>query len=497
VGHTALILGDQLRRDNPALEGADRVLFVEALRTLRRHRYHHRRAQLVLSGMRHFAAELREQGVEVVYEAGAESFAMVLDRFDDVVCMEPNAQATRDALEARGVRFVPTTQFLTQPEAFRAWAADRRRLVMEDFYREQRRRFGVLLTDEDEPEGGRWNFDRENRRPPPKDGLDVPDPWLPEEDAIDLEVHRDLERWDLGLWGEPGPREFAVTPAEADDALADFVARRLPEFGPWQDAMVPGERILFHAKLSVPLNLGVLDPLVTVRAAEAAYRRGDAPLNSVEGFVRQVIGWREYVWGMYWLRVREWPERNALGATLELPDAYWGQETGWNCLDTVVGGVQADGYAHHIERLMVLGAIGLTSGVVPWDLVRWFQTAFVDGAEWVMAPNAAGMALFADGGEMMTKPYAAGGNYINKMSGHCKGCRFRPNEKHGDEACPVTALYWDFVARHEELMGSNRRTQRAVGTWNRFAPETREAVRARAELARRELTHGAAQERLA
>jgi deoxyribodipyrimidine photolyase-related protein len=495
MGHTALILGDQLRRDNPALEGADRVLFVEALRTLGRRRLHRRRAHLVLSGMRHFAAELRDEGREVVEERGAGSFASVLERFDDVVVAQPHALAAQEALEARGVRVVEGTQFLTSPQAFVAWADGRRRLVMEDFYRDQRRRFGVLLTDEGKPEGGRWNFDRDNRRPPPSAGLDAPDPWTPEEDAIDAEVRADLDRWDLDLWGEDGPRAFAVTPKEARSALRSFTAGRLKEFGPWQDAMVPGQRVLFHSLLSVPLNLGVLDPLDAVRAAERAFRRGDAPLPSVEGFVRQILGWREYVWGMYWARVREWPSRNALGAELDLPDAYWGQDTGWNCLDTTVEGVRTDGYAHHIERLMVLGTIGLTAGIVPWQLVRWFQTAFVDGAEWVMAPNAAGMALFADGGEMMTKPYAAGGNYINKMSGHCGGCRFSPSEKHGERACPVTALYWDFVERHAELLQANRRTQRAVGTWRRFDDATREAVRDRARRARIELQDGASQGR--
>ena len=289
-----------------------------------------------------------------------------------------------------------------------------------------------------------------------------------------------------------GPRQFAVTPAEAEQALRSFVADRLPEFGPWQDAMVEGERFLFHALLSVPLNLGVLEPLAAVRAAEAAYRAGDAPLQSVEGFVRQVIGWREWVWGMYWLRAEQWPERNALGAELEIGRAYThASPTGWNCLDAVTEGVAVTGYAHHIERLMVLGTIGLTSGTRPWELVRWFQSAFVDGAEWVMAPNAAGMALFADGGEMMTKPYAAGGNYINKMSDHCRGCRYSPSEKHGEKACPVTALYWDFVERQQEVLRANRRTQRAVSTWARFDAATQAAVRERAIVAREELTEGA------
>ena len=493
--HTALILGDQLMRDHPALEGADRVLFVESRAGMARAGLHRRRAHLVLSGMRHFADELREAGeVEVVERRdtslGAGIAQEQAERPDvEIVAAEPNTRVARRSLPERGVRLVESNQFLTAPERFIAWAEDRRSLKMEDFYREQRRRFEVLLDADGKPEGGRWNFDAENRRPP-KQGLTAPTPYRPREDAIDEAVRADLDAMELDFWGADGPREHAVTPAEAKRALRKFVDERLPEFGPWQDAMVEGEPYLHHALLSVPLNLGVLPPLDVVRAAERALRDGHAPIQSVEGFVRQVIGWREYVWGMYWLRAEEWPERNALEAELELGEAWRGSQVGWECLDTVVGGVAARGYAHHIERLMVLGTIGLTSGTQPWQLVKWFATSFVDGAEWVMAPNAAGMALFADGGEMMTKPYAAGGNYINKMSDHCSRCHYSPSEKEGPKACPVTALYWDFVDRHQELLAGNRRTQRGVGTWKRFSDEVRAAVHDRAAVAREELVAG-------
>jgi deoxyribodipyrimidine photolyase-related protein len=494
MGHTALILGDQLMADNPALDGAQRVLFVESQATLARVNLHRRRAHVVLSAMRHRADVLRETSeVEVVERRGARSFAQALRDERDVVCAAPNRAGAREHLEGLGVRLVPSNQFLTDPDAFAAWAKGRRRLVMEDFYREQRRRHGVLVDEHGEPEGGRWNLDSENRRPP-REGLSAPDPWTPAEDAIDAEVRTDLDRWrGLRLWGEDGPRAFAVTPGEARSALRSFVAARLAGFGPWQDAMVAGERTLFHSRLSVPLNLGVLEPLRAVRAAERAYRRGDAPLQSVEGFVRQIIGWREYVWGMYWLRRDRWPRANALRARRDLPQAYLGRETGWNCLDTVVRGVHEDGYAHHIERLMVLGTTLLMAGVKPWEAVRWFERGFVDGAEWVMAPNAAGMALFADGGEMMTKPYAAGGNYINRMSNFCPGCRYRPNVRTGLEACPVTALYWDFIARHGEGLRDNRRMQMPLKTLQRMDPDERAAIAVRARDARRELEEGAAQ----
>ncbi|MDP9400640.1 MAG: cryptochrome/photolyase family protein, partial [Actinomycetota bacterium] len=301
---------------------------------------------------------------------------------------------------------------------------------MEDFYRWQRVRLGVLVDEQGRPAGGRWNFDRQNRRPPTR-APRAPDPWRPEEDEVDEEVRRDLDALDVALWGEDGPRRFAATPQEARRALASFVDDRLAAFGPWQDAMTD-ERVFFHSLLSAPMNLGLLRPLEVVRAVEAA----PAPLQSKEGYIRQVIGWREYVWGMYWLRRDRWPGRNALGGHRDLPAAFWGAHTGWNCLDSVVDGVRRDAYAHHIQRLMVLGNTMLLAGVEPWQGVRWFQGAFIDGAEWVMAPNAAGMAMHADGGEMFTKPYAGRGNYVNRMSRYCPDCRYEPNVRRGPRRLP-------------------------------------------------------------
>ena len=328
---------------------------------------------------------------------------------------------------------------------------------------------------------------------PRETGLTAPTPYRPRESDIDRGVRDDLDRLQaagtVDLWGEDAPRRFAITPAEARRALQDFLGRRLAEFGPWQDAMVEDEPFLFHSLLSVPMNLGVLDPLEVVRKAEARYHAGEAPIESVEGFVRQVLGWREYVWGTYWWRT-SWERDNALRARDDLPAAWWGQETGWRCLDATVESVRRHGYAHHIERLMVLGMLGLTAGIRPWELTKWFEGSFVDGAEWVMAPNSSGMILYADGGAMVTKPYAAGGAYVDRMSQHCGSCPYSPSEKHGERACPVTALYWDFVQRHAETLQGNRRTQMAVRTWQRFDDETQKAVRTRARRARRELREG-------
>ena len=488
----ALVLGDQLMADNPALEGAERVVMVESPAILGRAPLHRARAQLVLSAMRHHAAALRERGFEVDEIRGAGSLVEALEGVDGrLVCAQPNRAPAARRLAGLGVQLVPSNQFLTTPEEFAAWADGRKAITMEPFYREQRRRFGILVDGDGEPEGGRWNFDAENRKPP-KAGVDAPKPWMPKEDAIDEEVRRDLDSMGLELWGDDGPRRFAVTPGEAQAALADFVRKRLPDFGTWQDAMVPGDPFLFHALMSVPLNLGVVGPLEVVGAAQRAWEKGKVPIEAAEGFIRQVIGWREYVWGMYWLRAGDWRTGNALEATAPLPGAYWGEPSGWACLDGVVDSVRRYGYANHIERLMVLGNVAMLAGIEPWEVVGWFERSFVDGAEWVMAPNAAGMALYADGGVMMTKPYAAGGNYVHRMSGGawCADCRYSPKERTGDKGCPLSALYWDFIGANAERFSSNHRMAMAVRSWQKFDAAEQAAIADRAALAREELAGG-------
>ncbi len=343
---------------------------------------------------------------------------------------------------------------------------------MEDFYRAQRRRFDVLM-DGAEPSGGKWNYDAENREPPPRGRavLDVPGPWQPPEDGIDEEVRADLDAMDLPTVGRDGPRWFAVTADEARRALAHFVEHRLPHFGPPEDAMLTRDWAMAHSLLSVPLNLGVLPPLDAVRAAEDAYRAGAVPLPSAEGFVRQVLGWREYVWQLYWRFGRAYPRRNALHARTPLPD-WWtsldADAVTAACLRTALEGVRDRGWNHHIQRLMVLGNHALQRGYRPSELSDWFREAYVDGFEWVMPPNVVGMSQHADGGMMATKPYSSGGAYIAKMSDHCSGCAFDPKKRLGDDACPFTAGYWAWTHRHRDLLAANPRTARAVAGMNRL-----------------------------
>jgi deoxyribodipyrimidine photolyase-related protein len=383
------------------------------------------------------------------------------------------------------VGIVRSNQFLCHYEEFAAWAQGRRRLRNEDFYRWQRRRLGYLM-DGDEPAGGRWNFDVENRKPPPADQRPWPERRPFPLDTTDREI---LDSLPDELWGHPPQGWWPTSRAQALQRLDEFVAAVLPHFGPYQDAMLDGDWHLAHSLLSPALNIGLLTPGEVCDAVETAYREGRVPVESAEGFIRQVIGWREYVWGLYWLRGPDYLDENHFEADLPLPSAFEGAPTEMACVAGTIAGVAARGYAHHIERLMVLGNLGLLAGVRPAELLSWMQRSFVDGAEWVMAPNVIGMALHADGGRMATKPYAASGAYIDRMSDYCGGCRFDPKVRSGPGACPFTTLYWDFLDRHRETLQTNRRMVLQVRNLDRVEGHLPE-IRARAGEIRRRLAEG-------
>jgi deoxyribodipyrimidine photolyase-related protein len=324
-----------------------------------------------------------------------------------------------------------------------------------------------------DPLGETWNHDHANREPPPRGAvtLEVPPPWQPPEDAIDAEVRADLDRMELPTVGRDGPRWFAVTAAEGRRALQHFVEHRLPHFGPHEDAMLTADWAMAHSLLSVPLNLGVLHPLDVVHAAEEAHRAGLVSIASAEGFIRQVLGWREYVWQLYWRFGRTYRRRNALHARTPLPDWWQSLDAAAvtaRCLSSALEGVRDRGWTHHIQRLMVLGNHALQRGYQPAELSDWFREAFVDGFEWVMPPNVIGMSQHADNGMMATKPYSAGGAYINRMSDHCHDCPFDPRKRLGEDACPFTAGYWAWTHRHRELLAANHRTARAVASMERL-----------------------------
>jgi deoxyribodipyrimidine photolyase-related protein len=455
------LFGDQLGPQ--FLDSPDQpVLMVESKAVFRRRRFHRAKAQLILSAMRHRAAELGDQCLYLQTETYGEALAQVSEDLDVI---QPTSRAADRFVRERGIPVLPGDRaFATTREDFATYAAGKRSLLLEDFYRWQRRRFEVLM-DGSEPTGGRWNFDQDNREPPPKrTTLDVPERWWPEEDAIDHGVREDLDRWEaegIEFLGEDSPRWSAATREEALKALHQFVSRRLQHFGPHEDAMLAEDPWMAHSGLSAALNLGLLHPLECVEAAEKAYRAGDAHLGSVEGYVRQVLGWREYVWSVYWHAPADYPQRNALQAHGDVPGWWWEldatQELEANCLKHVMADVRQRGWVHHIPRLMVLSSYALQRGWQPSQVTAWFHQAFVDGYEWVMAPNVVGLSQHADGGLMATKPYTSGGAYLDKMSDYCGGCRYDPKKRVGEDACPFTAGYWSFLDRNTERLAGNQR----------------------------------------
>ncbi len=468
-----------------------RVLLIESRAVFARRRFHRQKAHLVLSALRHRAAELGDQAD---YHR-VETYAQALDRYREPLSVcAPTTWSSRDYVLGRpDLQVLAARGFVSTQGDFAAWAEGRghrgggaggrqSRLLMEDFYRDARRRHGILL-DGAEPVGGRWNLDEENRQPPPTEGRSpAPEPWWPEEDEIDEEVRADLDRWEaageVSFVGDDGPRIFPVTRAEALHRLEDFLLNRLAFFGPHEDAMLAGDRWLAHSLLSPAHNLGLLDPLddVVVRA-EQVYRASAAdgeplPLNSVEGFVRQVMGWRDYIWHMYWHLGRDFRHANFLRAHEPVPDWLAGlDDTAVDaaCLSGVLGDLRRDGWVHHIPRLMVLSNYALQRGIDPEAMTDWFHRTFVDGYDWVMVANVVGMSQHADGGVLATKPYAAGGAYIDRMSDYCGGCRYDPRKRLGDDACPYTAGYWAFLDRTRERLAGNHRMRRPLQGLDRLA----------------------------
>ncbi|NNC93851.1 MAG: cryptochrome/photolyase family protein [Acidimicrobiia bacterium] len=481
---TVWVLGDQLNRRISSLTDrspADtRILFIESATKITSKRYHRQRLHLVITAMRRFAAELERDGFAVDYRK-ADSFAAGLADHckqwapDRIVVMEPMSYQMLERLAHLGVEVVRSNQFLCHYEDFAEWAHGRKRLVMEDFYRAQRRRLGYLM-DGDEPAGGAWNFDSANREPPPRDGRTWPPAMRTRLDDVDRAVIGELP---ASAFGAEPDGTWATSRRAALARLRHVVDHVLPIFGPHEDAMLAGEWSMGHTLLSPYLNLGLLYPDEVCDAAEAGYREGRVPIASAEGFIRQIIGWREYVWGTYWLWVPGYAAVNELNADQPLPPVFRTGETEMRCLAESLSSVHEHGYAHHIQRLMILGNLALLSGVVPQEMVEWMWASFVDGAEWVMLPNVLGMALHADGGRMATKPYAAGGNYINRMSNYCRNCRFDPKQRTGPDACPFTTLYWDFLDRTRGALAGNHRMSRQLHALDRLSdlPQVRNKAR--------------------
>lgn len=493
-------MGDQLSPDIATLRDGvrdrDIVLMAEVRDETTYVPHHPKKIAFILSAMRHHAAALEEDGWCVDYVAleadgNSGSFAgevhRALERYDctEVRVTEPGEWRVRRQFEELAdtlpvpLAILPDDRFLCSREEFADWAKDRKELRMEHFYRWMRRRTGLLMN-EDEPCGGQWNFDADNRKRP-GDGLAPEPPRRQPPDATTKEVLDLVNRHFAGNFGTLEPFWFAVTASDAQAAFAQFVDTSLPSFGAYQDAMLNNEPFLFHAVIALYLNVGLLDPLTVCRTVEAAYRDGDIPINAAEGFIRQIIGWREYVRGLYWLEMPDYAEMNALGHSRPLPDFYWSGETDLTCLSTCIVQTREEAYAHHIQRLMVTGNFALLTGVDPRLVHEWYLAVYADAFEWVELPNTLGMSQFADGGRLGSKPYAAGGNYINRMSDYCGACHYDVKQKTGPEACPFNYLYWNFLDRHEATLSDNPRLAMPYRNWRKRSKADRTAVRESAD----------------
>ncbi len=502
-----LVLGDQLDHRSALFDAfdADRdVLWMAETVEEATHVWCHQlRLAFFFSAMRHFRDAQRDAGRTVRYhpiEEGAADFAAALQRdaeelgAEEFVVVEPGDHRVRAMLEraaeAAGARLevLPDRHFYDSPAGFADFADGRKSLVLETYYRALRKRHGVLVDGDGEPEGGAWNYDKDNRESFGKGGPSGVPP-LPRcaPDTVTREVMATV----ADRFGDhPGNLDHFDLPVTREDALAyldDFVTRRLPDFGRYQDALWEGERFLYHSRLSALLNVKLLSPREAVDAAVAAYGQGAVPLNSVEGFVRQILGWREFVRGIYFLEGSGYLDRNALGAGEPLPAFYWDGETDMACVRDAMRNVIDHGYAHHIQRLMVLGLFALNLGVDPLAFHEWHMAMYLDAIDWASAPNTIGMSQYADGGIVGTKPYCASGNYISKMGNHCRGCRFDPKAATGDDACPFTTLYWDFLDRHHARLKGNRRMGFQVKNWERKGEAERAEITAAAEALKRRL----------
>ncbi len=484
------ILGDQLSRSLASLRDRTRedtvILMMEVWDEATYVKHHKQKTALIFSAMRHFAAEMRDEGWTVDYvelddpdNSGSftgELFRAV-ERHDphEIHVMEAGEWRVQRAIDewpdklACPVHIHPDDRFICSIGEFRDWAEGRDHLTMEYFYREMRRKTRLLMEG-DQPVGGQWNYDRQNRKPPSADLASPGRPKFPPDD-ITRDVIALVSKRFARHFGSLEGFAWPVTQAQANEAADAFFAERLGRFGPYQDAMVFGEDDLFHSLLSTSLNLGLLDPLDLCRRAERAFRERDLPLNSVEGFIRQIIGWREYIRGFYWYMMPALESANTLGATRPLPEFYWTGETDMRCLADCVRSTRDNAHAHHIQRLMVLGNFALIAGCHPRDVQDWYLVVYADAYQWVELPNVSAMILYADGGQLATKPYAASGNYINKMSDYCGQCAYSPHKKTGEGACPFNPLYWHFMHRHRDLLEDNHRIGRIYATWDRMGEE--------------------------
>ena len=491
-----LVLGDQLTESVAALRAADPVVDVVVMAEVMGEAsyvpHHPKKIAFTFAAMRKFAMHLVAQGWTVAYtrlddpdnagSIGAELLRRAAEHdAGEVLVTEPGEWRLILALQALPLlaRILPDDRFLASHAEFDRWAAGKTQLRMEYFYREMRRKTGLLM-DQGQPAGGQWNYDHDNRKPAPG-AVDYAGPLRFEPDAVVEEVLALVEARFGANFGTLRPFWFATDAAQAQAQLAHWLVRGLPLFGDYQDAMLQGQPFIYHAVIGIYLNAGLLDPRAVCDAVEAEWRAGRVPINAAEGFIRQIIGWREYVRGIYFREGPEYVSRNALGHDRDLPAMFWGGPTRMACVAATVAQTRDEAYAHHIQRLMVTGNFALLAGIDPAQVHEWYLAVYADAYEWVEAPNVIGMSQFADGGVIASKPYVSSGNYIDRMSDYCGSCAYKVKVKTGPGACPFNLLYWHFLDRHRERFGANPRMGQMYATWDRMEAGKRAVIVAEAE----------------
>lgn len=490
-----VVLGDQLSHNLASLQDIDAkkdiILMCEVLEETQYVKHHKKKIVFLFSAMRHFAQELKNKGYRVHYtkinashNTGSFSgeVACAVDKYqiERIVITEPGEYRVLKMIQTWSKKLHVSVdvreddRFLASRNEFAAWAESRKQLRMEYFYREMRQKYNILMH-QNKPIGGQWNFDQDNRLPA-TDTLTIPKPYRARTDSITDDVVKTVEKMFNEHFGDIEPFHFAVTRKQALKALKIFIDERLKDFGSYQDAMVQDEPWMYHAHIGLYLNCGLLLPLECIQAAEKALKEKKAPINSVEGFIRQILGWREFIRGIYWHQMPNYAKANFFEAKRKLPSFYWDANTSMNCLRQCVQETKKNAYAHHIQRLMVLGNFALLADIHPKQVNEWFLTVYADAYEWVELPNVTGMALFADGGILASKPYAAGGSYIKKMSNYCDSCRYKVQQKNGPQACPFNYLYWDFLQRHRTKLKKNPRVAMMYRTYDRMTNEKKQAI---------------------
>ena len=490
VGRLVLVLGDQLSEGVAALKAAERdtdiVVMAEVTDEASYVRHHPKKIALIFAAMRKFAARLREQGWDVRYttlddpDNAGTIVGELLRRADEtgaaeVIATEPGEWRLIDKLRHAPI---PVTmheddRFVASHAEFEEWAKGRKQLRMEYFYRDMRRKT-CLMMEGDQPAGGQWNYDHDNRKPAP-DAVDHTPVWFEPDEIVNAVLDLVAARFG-NSFGDLRPFGYATDRDQALAALDHFVVHALPRFGDFQDAMLDDNRFLYHSLLSAYINLGLLDPVEVCDRVEQAWQAGNAPINAAEGFIRQIIGWRDYMRGIYFHEGPEYTRRNTLGHDRALPPMYWGAETKMRCVSKAVEQTRSDAYAHHIQRLMVTGNFALLAGIDPFAVHEWYLSVYIDAYEWVEAPNVVGMSQFADGGIVASKPYVSSGNYIAKMSDHCKSCAYKVKDKAGPDACPFNLLFWHFMDRHRDRFAKNPRMAQMYRTFDRMDDDRRETV---------------------